>query len=624
MTTLLPDPWQALSVDKTADKPEVRTAYKKLVLKYHPDKVQDPTLKAKAQDEFHKIQQAYELLNDDNERAKYEEQLKLHELRKQAAMMSKNMPNSSASRSKYSTYEIRTAEHPSTRYKTSTSTSEKTKVYSNHGPARSHEEMPSSRVHTVYEEPEKFAKRAASYEKPSKREEERREKDEKERERRKKREKEFEEDVRLRGEKERERDRGRENRDRERDRDRGTDSAPDRERERSKEKDREKDKSRERAAKDQEKAERKKDRDDSDKKRDRDRRRDTQDKSRRNATPYIEEVGGHDEAHAASKPEKKRSSSKRHGEAKDRTKERDRERERERDQSVPRREPSPPRVEAPQQSPEKHAQYLDFAASYILKSRGDAAPPAFSAAQTDTFFTPPVAPTPPPADLVDDSVRRSAARAATRRVSHDAPRSKEHLPSSFKSTHYDYPEVIDATPTKARPIPQSHKSTPVVDPPRGLGRSNTAPAHELYGTSPISIPTRHPPSLGRMNTWTSGSEEQRYRPEYYNDSDDDHERERRSHRSNRRSQRSPEPIHRYKVSSDKIRTSKMETGYSYGESPTSTRRYHIPAEGMEGRSPKYSGFRVKESQSYGVEDVAFAEFNKVQYSNVPEYGPVYT
>ncbi|KAK4138533.1 hypothetical protein BT67DRAFT_368955 [Trichocladium antarcticum] len=53
MTTALPaDPWKALGVDRDADKGEIRAAYKKLVLQCHPDKVQDPTLKALKQNDM--------------------------------------------------------------------------------------------------------------------------------------------------------------------------------------------------------------------------------------------------------------------------------------------------------------------------------------------------------------------------------------------------------------------------------------------------------------------------------------------------------------------------------------------------------------------------------------------
>src|ERR1700709_2451786 len=80
---LPPDPYKALGVTKDATLPEIRSAHRKLVLKCHPDKVQDDALKAQKQDEFQKVQQAYEILSDENKRLQYDEQAKLFELRKE-------------------------------------------------------------------------------------------------------------------------------------------------------------------------------------------------------------------------------------------------------------------------------------------------------------------------------------------------------------------------------------------------------------------------------------------------------------------------------------------------------------------------------------------------------------
>ncbi|PHH60986.1 hypothetical protein CDD81_952 [Ophiocordyceps australis] len=74
MSHLPPDPYKILGVHKDAQISEVRSAYKKLVLKCHPDKVQDPKLKLEKQDEFQRVQQAYELLSNDREREKYNNQ----------------------------------------------------------------------------------------------------------------------------------------------------------------------------------------------------------------------------------------------------------------------------------------------------------------------------------------------------------------------------------------------------------------------------------------------------------------------------------------------------------------------------------------------------------------------
>jgi len=80
---LPPDPYQALGVPKNAPIATIRSAHRKLVLQCHPDKVQDESLRAQKQDEFQKVQQAYEILSDDQRRQRYDEQVKLAELRRE-------------------------------------------------------------------------------------------------------------------------------------------------------------------------------------------------------------------------------------------------------------------------------------------------------------------------------------------------------------------------------------------------------------------------------------------------------------------------------------------------------------------------------------------------------------
>ncbi|KAJ4313949.1 hypothetical protein N0V94_006697 [Neodidymelliopsis sp. IMI 364377] len=79
----LPDHYKALGIDKTADAATIKKIYRKLVLTCHPDKVTDEALKAQKQEEFHKIQQAYETLSDETRRATYEAELKLAQLRRE-------------------------------------------------------------------------------------------------------------------------------------------------------------------------------------------------------------------------------------------------------------------------------------------------------------------------------------------------------------------------------------------------------------------------------------------------------------------------------------------------------------------------------------------------------------
>lgn len=82
-STLPPDPYAVLGVSQDADPATIKSTYRKLALKCHPDKVTDESLKQQKQEEFHKIQQAYEILCDVEERAKYDAQVRLEKLRKE-------------------------------------------------------------------------------------------------------------------------------------------------------------------------------------------------------------------------------------------------------------------------------------------------------------------------------------------------------------------------------------------------------------------------------------------------------------------------------------------------------------------------------------------------------------
>lgn len=77
-----PDPYIALGLSKDATTTQIKATYRKAALKYHPDKVTDESLKAFAADQFHRIQQAYEILGDEERRGRYDAQCRLAELRK--------------------------------------------------------------------------------------------------------------------------------------------------------------------------------------------------------------------------------------------------------------------------------------------------------------------------------------------------------------------------------------------------------------------------------------------------------------------------------------------------------------------------------------------------------------
>ena len=89
------DPYLSLGVAKDADISAIRSAHRKLVLKFHPDRIKDEAERAKGKDVFQKVQQAYELLSDPARRSRYDDEVKLAELRKEA--MARNPPQRSSS-----------------------------------------------------------------------------------------------------------------------------------------------------------------------------------------------------------------------------------------------------------------------------------------------------------------------------------------------------------------------------------------------------------------------------------------------------------------------------------------------------------------------------------------------
>lgn len=66
------DFYALLGVKKTASSKAIKSAYRKLALELHPDKVQDPDKKEAAQEQFMKVQAAYDVLSDDKKRQVYD------------------------------------------------------------------------------------------------------------------------------------------------------------------------------------------------------------------------------------------------------------------------------------------------------------------------------------------------------------------------------------------------------------------------------------------------------------------------------------------------------------------------------------------------------------------------
>jgi len=63
------DPYSVLGVDKSADKKQIKSAFRKLAKKFHPDQNKD---NPKAQEKFSEINTAYEILGDKDKRGQFD------------------------------------------------------------------------------------------------------------------------------------------------------------------------------------------------------------------------------------------------------------------------------------------------------------------------------------------------------------------------------------------------------------------------------------------------------------------------------------------------------------------------------------------------------------------------
>ena len=68
---MVTNPYKILDIPETATDEEVKSAYRKLAKKYHPDKYVDSPLKDVADEKMKEINEAYEILSDENKRKSY-------------------------------------------------------------------------------------------------------------------------------------------------------------------------------------------------------------------------------------------------------------------------------------------------------------------------------------------------------------------------------------------------------------------------------------------------------------------------------------------------------------------------------------------------------------------------
>lgn len=99
--SLPPNPYSVLGVSENADISEIRKAYLKLILRHHPDKVDDCE-KGTSAKEFCKIKDAYDLIIDEARLAEYKEQ---------EMSVGKRILRSGASQPRASTSEAGTRRH---------------------------------------------------------------------------------------------------------------------------------------------------------------------------------------------------------------------------------------------------------------------------------------------------------------------------------------------------------------------------------------------------------------------------------------------------------------------------------------------------------------------------------
>ncbi|ORY07732.1 DNAJ heat shock N-terminal domain-containing protein [Basidiobolus meristosporus CBS 931.73] len=79
--TNLPDHYATLGISELATQEEIKKQYQRLVLKHHPDKLQQENSGPQDGEEFRKISEAWNVLKDSINRANYDTNLKAFRLK---------------------------------------------------------------------------------------------------------------------------------------------------------------------------------------------------------------------------------------------------------------------------------------------------------------------------------------------------------------------------------------------------------------------------------------------------------------------------------------------------------------------------------------------------------------
>jgi curved DNA-binding protein CbpA len=602
MFTLPDDPYAALGVSRNAQIPEIRSAHRKLVLKCHPDKVTDPALKVAKQEEFQKVQKAYELLSDERERQKYDDMRQANDLEKENAERRRQRDRDReftpgrtpprydsefARNPQYKTepaYKIRTAEPPPGYTKSvpfPPPYSSKSPYVNIRTPPRSFED---NIQHSFDDVPTRRSKKTSVV---------------------------YEERISLRHDEER----------RSRKKDDDAWERPHEKITRRKDLERKEQYRKDLERKERKKEEKRKAEKERGKSRDQERRKEIDEKRNpRHKTAYVEEEDDYvAQTVSPSKPEKK---SKSGGRVKE---------------MAPK--------ELPGERERKQYSHLEFAEQYLARSKGS---PALSRAQTYHYNVrhvspPPATPTPPPAAAgagaffdEEETVRRSSAR---RRVSHDAPRSKDKSSAHKKSSFSREPEYVDEPVRhipplkKAATMPSSHQSTPpsVPESPPRVTRAQT----EHYSRP---APSAMPP-MARAATWRGdgGDVRDRSRSRHarsYSDNESEEDTRPRRSRRARSPDDAPPPGSKVRYTVLNGRTVQMGRADPYlDDSPVSRKSKHggyyeaNMSRPMEHRPamPSYGSYgsqvfeKVKTSKSYNPDDVVYADVAHAPYREVYGY-----